>query len=103
MLQQKYEASCPLFSPVFIPKYFKSDLKHCSLKAFMDIFGKGELLNSLRQSELKGKVRTGMGHLFLYSTFRENLEAGRDGQNHHMLMILKSKSNHLNKGDLKSK
>ena len=26
-----------------------------------------------------------------------------DGQNHHMLMILKSKSNHLNKGDLKSK
>ena len=27
----------------------------------------------------------------------------RDGQNHHMLMILKSKSNHLNKGDLKSK
>ena len=25
----------------------------------------------------------------------------RDGQNHHMLMILKS--NHLNKGDLKSK
>ena len=25
----------------------------------------------------------------------------RDGQNHHMLMILKSKSNHLNKGDLK--
>ena len=26
----------------------------------------------------------------------------RDGQNHHMLMILKSKSNHLNKGDLKS-
>ena len=29
--------------------------------------------------------------------------ATRDGQNHHMLMILKSKSNHLNKGDLKSK
>ena len=27
----------------------------------------------------------------------------RDGQNHHMLMILKSKSNHLNTGDLKSK
>ena len=27
----------------------------------------------------------------------------RDGQNHHILMILKSKSNHLNKGDLKSK
>ena len=27
----------------------------------------------------------------------------RDGQNHHMLMILKSKSNHLNKGDLKLK
>ena len=27
----------------------------------------------------------------------------RDGQNHHMLMILKSKSNHLNIGDLKSK
>ena len=27
--------------------------------------------------------------------------AGRDGQNHHILMILKS--NHLNKGDLKSK
>ena len=27
----------------------------------------------------------------------------RDGQNHHTLMILKSKSNHLNKGDLKSK
>ena len=27
----------------------------------------------------------------------------RDGQNHHMLMILKSKSNQLNKGDLKSK
>ena len=27
----------------------------------------------------------------------------RDGQNHHMSMILKSKSNHLNKGDLKSK
>ena len=27
----------------------------------------------------------------------------RDGQNHHMLMILKSKSNHLNKGDLKSR
>ena len=26
-----------------------------------------------------------------------------DGQNHHMLMILKSKSNHLNEGDLKSK
>ena len=31
------------------------------------------------------------------------LIAPRDGQNHHMLMILKSKSNHLNKGDLKSK
>ena len=29
--------------------------------------------------------------------------ADRDGQNHHMLMILKSKSNHINKGDLKSK
>ena len=29
--------------------------------------------------------------------------AVRDGQNHHILMILKSKSNHLNKGDLKSK
>ena len=27
----------------------------------------------------------------------------RDGQNHHMLMILKSKSNHLNIGDLNSK
>ena len=27
----------------------------------------------------------------------------RDGQNHQMLMISKSKSNHLNKGDLKSK
>ena len=27
----------------------------------------------------------------------------RDGQNHNMLMILKSKSNHLNKGDFKSK
>ena len=27
----------------------------------------------------------------------------RDGQNHHKLMILRSKSNHLNKGDLKSK
>ena len=27
----------------------------------------------------------------------------RDGQNHHMLMILKSKSNYLNKSDLKSK
>ena len=27
----------------------------------------------------------------------------RDGQNHHILMILKSKSDHLNKGDLKSK
>ena len=27
----------------------------------------------------------------------------RDGQNHHKLMILNSKSNHLNKGDLKSK
>ena len=27
----------------------------------------------------------------------------RDGENHHKLMILKSKSNHLNKGDLKSK
>ena len=27
----------------------------------------------------------------------------RDGQNHHILMILKSKSNHLNIGDLKSK
>ena len=27
----------------------------------------------------------------------------RDGQNHQTLMILKSKSNHLNKGDLKSK
>ena len=31
------------------------------------------------------------------------LNRGRDGQNHHMLMILKSKSNHLNKGYLKSK
>ena len=31
------------------------------------------------------------------------LIVSRDGQNHHMLMILKSKSNHLNKGDLKSK
>ena len=27
----------------------------------------------------------------------------RDGKNHHMFLILKSKSNHLNKGDLKSK
>ena len=27
----------------------------------------------------------------------------RDGQNHHMLMILKSNSNYLNEGDLKSK
>ena len=27
----------------------------------------------------------------------------RDGQNHHTLVILKSKSNHLNKDDLKSK
>ena len=26
--------------------------------------------------------------------------ACRDGQNHHVLMILKSKSNHLNKGNL---
>ena len=36
------------------------------------------------------------GYIGLWST-------NRDGQNHHMLMILKSKSNHLNKGDLKSK
>ena len=27
----------------------------------------------------------------------------RDGQNHHMMMILRSKLNHLNKGDLKLK
>ena len=32
-----------------------------------------------------------------------NCAEDRDGQNHDMLMILKSKSNHLNKGDLKSK
>ena len=31
------------------------------------------------------------------------LHTDRDGQNHHMLMILKSKSIHLNKGDLKLK
>ena len=30
-------------------------------------------------------------------------DRSRDGQNNHMLMILKSKSNHINKGDLKSK
>ena len=35
--------------------------------------------------------------------FKFNLHISRDGQNHHMLMILKSKSNHLNTGDLKSK
>ena len=29
------------------------------------------------------------------------LRTTRDGQNQHMLMTLKSKSNHLNKGDLK--
>ena len=34
---------------------------------------------------------------------RKNGYTGREGQNHHMLMILKSKSNHLNKGYLKSK
>ena len=32
----------------------------------------------------------------------EDWGSSRDGQNHHMLMILKSKSNHLNKGDLNS-
>ena len=41
--------------------------------------------------------------LMLYLCIKNQLPTCRDGQNHHMLMILKSKSDHLNKGDLKSK
>ena len=49
-----------------------------------------------------------MCHLFALNSYIKKYNVwinfrGRDGQNHHMLMILKSKSNHLNKGDLKSK
>ena len=38
-----------------------------------------------------------------YKGPKKKKDGSRDGQNHHMLMIIKSKSNHLNKGDLKSK
>ena len=41
--------------------------------------------------------------LYIYMNISLHILPARDGQNHHMLMILKSKSNHINKGDLKSK
>ena len=49
------------------------------------------------------------GALFSYVLFSSALLSGhhfniiRDGQNHHMLMILKSKSNHLTKGEIQIK
>ena len=51
---------------------------------------------------LRGRVVLS-NYSFNFDCCKKFNPSSRDGQNHHKLMILKSKSNHLNKCDLKSK
>ena len=75
------------------------DKQYKSLEELMYL---GVIVQAMRTEELKNEMMKKLSTM-TNSVILNILERSRDGQNHHMLMILKSKSNHLNKGDLKSK